>query len=316
MIWMIFGLCLLVSFVFSGIESGVLSVNRVRLRHHALNGEEAAQKLDDLLRHMERLMTTVVLITNGANVVAITVLYMQLTDALGPLGAVVALLVALPLFVFGLEFLPKAFFRRFPYRTLVVFARILTVADWLLAPVVKPGMMLLRPFLRTSREAESGRIVSIEALKRTMQNTEALGLRSTAERLMIEHIVDFRPLKAGDLMLPLDRVPQVGPDTLVADLLRQASSLDASRFLVVEPDGAVSGIVRVIDLLFDGVRTGRVQSSMRRVVTVDRDERAMEALQRLRAARLPLAVVLDAARRPIGELTSEHLVQRLLGGAR
>ncbi len=315
MIWGILIVCLVVSFTFSGIESGVLSVNRVRLRHNARRGEEAAQKLDRLLMRIDRLMTTVVLITNGANVVAITVLYMQFTDLLGPLGAVAVLAVALPVFVFGLEFLPKAIFRRFPYRTLVIFARILTVADWLLAPLVKPGMLLARPFLRAGREIESGHIVSVEDLKRTMAQSEASGQRTTAERKLIEHIVDFRPLRAGDLMLPLDQVPQIGPDTLVADLLREASRLEASRFLIVESDGSVSGIVRVIDLLLDGVRTGRVQSAMRRVVTVASGERAMEALQRLRAARLPLAVVLGPDLRPVGELTSEHLVRRLLGGA-
>ncbi|MDD5199309.1 MAG: CNNM domain-containing protein [Terrimicrobiaceae bacterium] len=314
MIWPAFLACLVVSFTFSGIESGVLSVNRVRLRHYARRGEEAAQNLDRLLTRIERLMMTVVLMTNAANIVAISILYMQFTKWMGPFGAIAALAVALPVFIFGLEFLPKAIFRRFPYRTLVVFARILTAADWLLAPVTNLAGWIVRPFFRAGREVESGRIVSVEGLKRTIAQAEPKGQRPATERSIIEHIIDFRALRAGDLMMPLDRVPQAGPDTPIADLLRRASELDASRFLVIESNGDVGGLVRVIDLLFDGVRSGRVQSYMRRVVTVKSGERAMTAVRKLRASRLPVAVVLDADGRPAGLLTSDHLVRRLLGG--
>lgn len=305
---------LFVSFLFSGIESGVLSVNRVRLRHNARLGEEAALQLDALLLRMERLMTTVVLITSAANVVAVTVLYHWFTERLGVGGAIAALAVALPIFVFGLEFLPKAIFRRFPYRTLVVFARILAAATWILSPVIALGALLVKPIFRSGREVVSGRIASVEDLRRTIAADEAAGVRTTAERAMIESVLDFRALRAGDLMLPLDEVPSVAPETPVGELRRQAAQRDARRFLVVDADGEIVGLVRTLDLLFDGVETGRVQSYMRRVVTVRAGERAMEALRRLRAARLSLAVVQNRVGRPIGVLTSDHLVRRLLGG--
>ncbi len=168
MIWVALLACLFVSFLFSGLESGVLSVNRVRMRHYARRGEEAAQKLDHLLLRLERLMITVVLITNGANILAVTLLYAQFTKWLGAPGAIVALLVALPIFILGLEFLPKAIFRRFPYRTLVVFAHILTTAHWLFAPLVNLTAWALRPLFHASRESESGRIVAVEDLQRVL----------------------------------------------------------------------------------------------------------------------------------------------------
>lgn len=311
MIWLVFFACLVLSFTFAGIESGVLSVNRVRLRHHARRGEAAAQHLDRLLTRIERLMATVVLITSAANVVAITVLYMEFTRRMGPLGAIAAVAVALPIFAFGLEFLPKSIFRRFPYRTLVIFARILSVADLLLAPLINLVAFVVKPFFQRNREVVSGRIVSVEELKRTLGQEGP-----TTERAIIESVIDFRSLRAGDLMVPLDRVPRVKPETPVEDLRRRASLADESLFLVVESDESVSGLVRVIDLLLDDTRTGRVQSYMRRVVAVASGERAMEALTKLRAARLPMAVVLGEEQRPVGVLTSEQLVRRLLGGAK
>lgn len=314
MMGLLFFICLVVSFLFSGIESGVLSVNRVRLRHHARRGEEAALTLDAMLLRMERLMTTVVIITSAANVVAIALLYTWFTAWLGIAGAIGALAVALPVFVFGLEFLPKAIFRRFPYRTLVIFARILAGATWLLSPVTGLGSLLVKPLFRSGREIASGRIASVEALRRTVELDSLAGRRSPAEQAMIENILDFRSLRAGDLMQPLEEVPAVAPETEVTELLRRAAQLDAKRFLVRDADGELVGLVRTLDFLFDGVQSGRVQSYMRRVVTIRAGERAMEALRRMRAARLSLAVVHSRAGKPIGVLTADHLVNRLLRG--
>jgi CBS domain containing-hemolysin-like protein len=314
MIWIALIACLFISFLFSGIESGVLSVNRVRLRHYARRGEEAAQKLDRLLLRMERLMITVVLITNGANILAVTLLYAQFTKWFGAPGAIVALLVAFPIFLFGLEFLPKAIFRRFPYRTLVVFAHILTTASWLFAPLVNFAAWVLRPIFHLSRESESGRIVAVEDLQRVLGQQAGVSDFGDAERLLMKHIVDFRPLRAGDLMQPIGQVPQVKADTAIADFLRRAGESDSEQFLVMDEDGGVSGLVQASDLLLDGVSSGRVQSYVRRVVAVPAAERALETLRKLRAARLPMAVVLDPAGRPAGALASERLVRRLLGG--
>ncbi|MGH8046447.1 MAG: CNNM domain-containing protein [Chthoniobacterales bacterium] len=314
MIWVGLLACVFISFLFSGIESGVLSVNRVRLRHHARRGEEAAMKLDAMLLRLERLMITVVLVTNGANIIAVTLLYTEFTRLLGPPGVFVALAVALPLFTYGLEFLPKAIFRRFPYRTLVIFARILTTAHWLFAPLVNFAAGIIRPIFQASRETVSGRIVAVEDLQRALTQDGNSGQFSAAERALMGHIVNFRPLRAGDLMEPLDSVPQASPEMTIERLLREAAEANAEQFLVIESDGAPGGLVRVTDLLLDGVRAGRVQSYVRRVVAVAVNEHALETLRKLRAARLPLAVVMDNAQKPVGVLSGEQLVRRLLGG--
>jgi Mg2+/Co2+ transporter CorB len=50
-IWLLVVLCLLVSFVFSGIEAGILSVNRVRLKHRVKLRDRAALILELLLEN-------------------------------------------------------------------------------------------------------------------------------------------------------------------------------------------------------------------------------------------------------------------------
>ena len=64
MTWILVFGCLAVSFVFSGIEAGILSVNRVRLRHRVKTRDRAAIRLKQLLTNPERFLVTVLIVTN------------------------------------------------------------------------------------------------------------------------------------------------------------------------------------------------------------------------------------------------------------
>jgi CBS domain containing-hemolysin-like protein len=314
MIWFAIAACLVISFTFSGIESGVLSVNRVRVRHYALRGEQAALQLDALVGRIERLMITVVLVTNAMNVLAVALIYSEFTRWLGSLGAVLSVVVLLPVFVVVLEFLPKAIFRQFPYRTLVVFARILTVTHWVLGPLVNAGAWVLRPVFRAGREPRRRGLVGIEELKRVVADSAERGQMTEPERAFIQNVIEFREAKVRDVMLRTEQSETVTPGTTVPEVLDLARRTVADRFPVVEEDGDVSGVVRVFDLLRDDVRVGRAKSYARRVVTVAADERAIEALRKLRAARMQLGIVVSAEGRPTGTVHTEALVRRLLAG--
>ena len=115
-------LCLLVSFIFSGIETGILSVNRVRLAHRAKQRDAAALKLERLLAHPDRLLITVLVVTNLANIFALVLGTLELVAVLGKRGYLAAFALYLPLYLLGLELLPKSLFRRFPYRALAALA--------------------------------------------------------------------------------------------------------------------------------------------------------------------------------------------------
>ena len=72
MIWLAVAVCVLVSFIFSGVEAGILSVNRVRLKHHLKLGDRAARKLNRLLARPDRMLITVIVVTNLMNIFALT----------------------------------------------------------------------------------------------------------------------------------------------------------------------------------------------------------------------------------------------------
>ena len=130
---------LLVSFTFSGIEAGILSVNRVRLRHRVKIGDKAAIKLERLLAKRERILVTVLLVTNLMNIFAIVLSTRLTVHWLGGAGYFVAAIIWLLVYLLGLELFPKifvpAFSLRFPRRVCRIAARdgpdpFAAVVDW------------------------------------------------------------------------------------------------------------------------------------------------------------------------------------------
>ena len=63
--------CWIISFFFNGIESGLLSIDPVRLRQNVKRRLPPALQLNRLLKQPERLLATVLLVTNAADIVAL-----------------------------------------------------------------------------------------------------------------------------------------------------------------------------------------------------------------------------------------------------
>jgi putative hemolysin len=78
--------CWIISFFFNGIESGLLSIDQVRLRQNVKRRVPAALRLNRLLKRPERLLATVLLITNAADIVALLFLTSQLFQWFGYRG--------------------------------------------------------------------------------------------------------------------------------------------------------------------------------------------------------------------------------------
>ena len=85
-VWFVILCCWIVSFFFNGIESGLLSIDPVRLRQNVKRRLPAALKLNRLLKHPERLLATVLLVTNAADIIALLLLTSQLVRWYGDVG--------------------------------------------------------------------------------------------------------------------------------------------------------------------------------------------------------------------------------------
>src|SRR5712671_970953 len=198
--------CWIISFFFNGIESGLLSIDPVRLRQNVKRRVPAALQLNRLLKLPERLLATVLLVTNAADIVALLLLTSQLYQWYGYAGFLCALVIALPVYLFLLAVLPKSLFRRFPFRALARLAGVLEFASMLFSPLLELGARLGK-LLLPARAAKRARLFAArEELKQITTDSEREGSLTPTERAMIHSVVDFRGVKVRDVMLRSARV--------------------------------------------------------------------------------------------------------------
>ncbi len=315
MIWLAIATCWTLSFFFAGIEAGLLSVDPVRLRHQVNQGRRAALRLNRLAKHPERLLITVLLITNMADILALLLLTRTFVRAFGTPGYFLAVIVAMPIYLFLLAVLPKSLFRRFPLRALAALGGVLEGASIALWPVLEIGERLGR-LLIPQRTAESRRLFAArEELKLIAMQSEREGAITPTERAMIHNVMDFRNVRACDVMVPIEKAVTVKPWTSISELLQISGSTGIDRLPVISDAGQPVGLVNVLDILLDQGEPRSLNKYIRRIVMAEEQEPAYRIIRRLRAARIGLAAVINQQKQLIGIATGEDMIKRLVQSA-
>jgi putative hemolysin len=316
MIGIVIVCCWIVSFFFNGIESGLLSIDPVRLRQNVKRRAPAAIRLDRLLKHPERLLVTVLLFTNAADILGLLLLTRQLVHSFGYTGYLIALVIAFPVYLLLLSVLSKSLFRRFPFRALARLAGVLESLSILLSPVLELGARVGK-LLLPRRAAKRARLFAArEELKQITTQSEREGSLTATERAMIHNVVDFRGVKVREVMLPLPRVVAVEPNASIEEALDLSASASVDRLPVITPEGQPVGLVNVLDILLEQNGENKPLSSyVRRIVTANEEEPAYRVIQRLRAARLGMAAVTSKGQRLVGVVTAEDLTKCLVSSA-
>ena len=300
--------CWLISFLFAGIEAGLLALDPVRLRHRAKSGDRAAQRLQKMLENPERLLITVLLATNAADIVALIILTRELVIALGPIGYPVAILIALPVYLLLLGVLPKSLFRRFPLRAVIRLSRLLEITTNILWPLHTLGEFVQRSIF--SRAKHPSRLFAgREELKLITVQSEHGGALSPTERAMIH---DFTSVKVRDVMVPLANTVTLNPEDPPSKALLLSESSGIDRFPVLAADAKPLGLVNVFDILFDTGASQPLRHYTRRIITISENESAYRVVRRLRAARVGLAAVVDRQSKLSGIVALEDLVRQLV----
>ena len=304
--------CWIISFFFNGIESGLLSIDPVRLRQNVKRRVPAALQLNRLLKHPERLLATVLLITNAADIVALLLLTSQLVRWYGYTGFLFAVIIALPVYLFVLSVLPKSLFRRFPFRALARLAGVLKFASILFSPLLEFGARIGK-LLLPGHAGKRGRLFAArEELKQITTESERDGALTATEREMIHSVVDFRGSKIRDVMLPAAKVAALQSGASTQDALALSASTGLDRLPLLAPDGQPAGLVNVLDILLERNGNKPLSEYVRRIVTTTDDESTYRVMQQLRGARLGLAAVVDRKNKFRGIVAIEDLVRRLV----
>jgi putative hemolysin len=304
---------------FSGTETGLISLNRLRLRNEVERKNRRAMILNGFVENSERLLGTTLMGNTLANVifsVALSVLVVRLAGELTiGLDVAVTIIASVTLLILG-EIVPKTLFRTYAHRLCMVCADALAVFAWLFTPVVVLLGVVMRAMAGLGRKQQRppSFFVTREELKHLAREGEGAGALTTDERVMIHGVMDFPFKTVFEVMVPLSHTITVSRESTAAEVLKISERTGYARFPVREGDRLV-GVVNVYDLVFDEhPQPDRPAASvMRPPQFVISTQRVNHALPTLRAARNPMCIVVNPGGQHLGIVTIEDIVEEIVG---
>ncbi|HVU08736.1 MAG TPA: CNNM domain-containing protein [Verrucomicrobiae bacterium] len=318
--WIALGICLLLSFLLSGMEAGVFALNRLRLRRLARTGLPSAKLLNDFLEKPEKFLWTILVGNTLANFLVLGFALAKIHEwFLGQRALEITIFAAVVfLFYTFFDLLPKMLFRAFPNPLCLSMARVFRVVNVFLSPLVLIVEDFSRTMLRwTGGHAFTGKLFGNREEMRAVMQESAQSLTGD-ERAMINRVLDLQNFTVGQIAAPLAQVVAVETRTPLAEALRLAREKKFSRLPVWETrDGRrrIAGLLLLGPLLFrdDLDLQSPVSAHLTPALFLGEDTRLEVALRRMQRAGERLAVVLARDGHEIGIVTLEDILKVMFG---
>ncbi len=311
--------CMCLYAFFAGIETGVISIHRMRLRHFVKEGEPGAHILEGFIENSDRLLGTTLVGTNICVVVTSVVAASLARRAIPTGGEAVASVATTLLVLVFCEFLPKAWFRNRPIERCSRFVPGLRLAELLFKPISVTVVGITKLLVPGPSKSFTKPVpfVTREDLKILAREGEKDGVLSPRERDMIHRVFELSGKRAGEIVIPRKEMTAVYTDMSIPEFYNMARSRRFTRMPVIdrETDKFV-GIINVFYVLSsphandDGAS---VAQFMRRPLVISADMPVDDIFPLLRRARQPMCLVTDADEDVIGLITTEDILEEIVG---
>jgi putative hemolysin len=316
--WMVIGLCLVLSFAMSGMETGVFALNRFRLRRRQRAGDAAARQL---LRYLEEPESFLWIILAGhavANFFGVALLASELYAWLGarPLVFWCAFGWSAVLLYVLSDLLPKRLFQLYPERLCLALARPFGLVQVGLSPLVSFITWFSRGMLRwTGGQVFTGRLFANRDELRILMRESGQNL-STEEKSMIDRVMDFQKLTVKHAMQPLDKTVRIPASMPLAQVLSLCRERSLTR-LIVEKDGTsrIIGLISLRNILYrENMDPGKTAGDfVKSALFLQEDLYLESALRRMQRSGQRLAIVLGPDRREAGIISLQDVLRAIFG---
>ncbi|KEF31095.1 MAG: HlyC/CorC family transporter [Gammaproteobacteria bacterium] len=243
---LLIGLILLSGF-FSSSETGMMSLNRYRLKHLANTGHKGAQRAQNLLQRTDQLIGVILIGNNFVNILASSIATVIAIELWGDAGIAIATLLLTVVILIFAEVTPKTLAALFPEKIAFPASFILGPLLKLLYPIVWAVNLLtgvILKLLRVSPEEAASDHLSREEL-RTVVN-EAGALIPKKHKDMLISILDLEKVTVNDIMVPRNEVIGIDLDDDTDTILRQLRSSQHTRLPVYKGDiNNIQGILHL-----------------------------------------------------------------------
>jgi len=299
---------------FSATETAFTSLNRIKIKNLAADGDKSAERVLKLSDNYDNLLSTILIGNNIVNIAVTaiaTTMFIRLYGSAGPTIATVVM--TLVVLVFG-EITPKSVAKEYSENFSAFSAPLIRVLVVLLTPVnfvFACWKRLILKILKVNKEPN----ITEEELKTMVEEAETEGSIEADQRELIQNAIEFKDLTAEEVMTPRTEIVGLEIDASeeeVADLFRDSGF---SRILIYEDDlDKIQGVLNQKDFHNYIRGTGRTVSDfVKPVVFVAESMRIASLLKKMQSLKTHMSVVVDEYGGTQGLVTMEDIIEELVG---
>lgn len=315
--FLILVILLLLSAFFSSAETALMTVNKIRLRSLADDGNRrAALVLDTTEKHTSKMLSAILI---GNNIVNISASSLSATLAYSFGGYMVSIATAIltvAILVFG-EITPKNFATihaekvSLAYIPIIRFFMVIMTPLIFLIDVFSKGFMFL---LRVDPNAKNNAMTEDE-LRTIVDVSHEDGVIESEEKEMIYNVFDLGDAKAKEVMVPRVHVAFADVNSTYNELIDIFKEYKFTRLPVYEDTtDNVIGTINMKDLLlFDNTKEFHIRDILREAYFTYEYKNISELLVEMREASFNIAIVLDEYGDTAGLITLEDILEEIVG---
>ena len=314
-LWVTLVILVAFSAFFSASETAFSSLNQIRLKSRADDGDRTAARVLAMSEQYDKLLSTILIGNNIVNIAAASIGTIIFTKMLGEeRGATVSTMVlTIVVLIFG-EVTPKSLAKEMPETIATAVAPVLSLLMLVLTPLTwlfSQWKRLLSHFVHSS---ESDTITEGE-LMTMVSEAESDGELTDRESELIRSAIEFDDVEVEEILTPRVDVVAVADDISLEELARTFAESGYSRLPVYH--GTIDNIIGVVhekDFYIARLKKAtKIDDLVAPTLYTTGSTQISQLLRTLREQHHHMAVVVDEYGGTEGIITLEDILEELVG---
>lgn len=318
--WEFFSLIILIGFsaFFSASETALISLSKIRLRNMVDEEVKNADIVSDLIDNPSKLLGAILIGNNVVNIGASALATSIAINLYGSKGVGISTVaMTIVILVFG-EVTPKSLASQNSEKTSLKVAKPIHYITLIFKPLIFVLTIITNSLIRLFGGTIAGRqpLITEDELKTIVNVSHEEGVLEGDERQMIYNVFEFGDSQAKDVMTPRTNMAAVSIESSYCDLVAFLKEENFSRIPVYEEDiDDIIGIMHVKDLIFymDDKHNFSLKDIIRPAYFTYEFKPTVELFDEMRLNRIPVAIILDEYGGTAGMVTTEDLVEEIVG---
>lgn len=311
---------LLLSAFFSSAETSLVTVNQIRMRSLADEGNKKAARVLKITSNSSKMLSAILIGNNIVNIFAsslATTITLQLWG--NKFVSLTTGILTLLVLIFG-EITPKTIATSHAEKIAMAYSGVISLLIKVLTPVIFIINKLANGFLFILGLDPSKKAASIteDELRTIVDVSHEEGVIEKEERQMIKNVFDFGDSQAKDVMIPRIDMTCISIDSRYDEIISVFRTDKYTRLPVYENSvDNVIGIINVKDLLLCADKTSfNVRDILRKPYYTYEFKKTSELMEELKKTSNNFTIVIDEYGSTVGMITLEDLLEEIVGEIR